>query len=395
MKTFSHILAGVAFLCILIIPGCITAAETTASTEGVYRFVLPVEDGNLAAYRSVTIDGMDVRFSAEPDLDGREAFRGALPLGSDPDHWFGFLWDEQDLSLYVDLNRNFDLTDDPDGTIDGRPKGTATQRFADIIFTEIGGNPVRRCRVSVELERRDGGEVRCGLFNESRWRGTVDLGGVNRTIEIAENLDGVFDNMDTLHIDPPRTFNPLFARYRRPLPFTRTLIFDGAEYGIDYTITDDGSLAVTFTETDTPLDTLHIHGQSILRLIMKHTSPDDPLNTPVVILEKPDGDVRIPAGEYVTTQLILNAGPNRDWIQAANTAPISLSLDRPDTLDIGLPLRPSLKASFARGNLQLDYILLNKNGEEYGGFNPDPKNAPAFAVSLNGEKIASGSFRYG
>ena len=73
-----------------------------------------VEDGfRLGVAADVLTDTQ--RFEKEPDLGERAIVRGRLLTGTGEDSWTGFAWDRSKGTLYLDLNRNRDLTDDPEG----------------------------------------------------------------------------------------------------------------------------------------------------------------------------------------------------------------------------------------------------------------------------------------
>ena len=58
-------------------------------------------------------------FQKEPKLSPTKVIRGSLRLGS-RDQETGFAWDQAAGKLYLDLNRNQDLTDDPGGVFSSR-----------------------------------------------------------------------------------------------------------------------------------------------------------------------------------------------------------------------------------------------------------------------------------
>ena len=72
-----------------------------------------------------------VNFEKEPDFSKRNIVRGLIPLGSDKKNYVGFAWDRATKKLYIDLNRNKDLTDDPNGIFENKGRGSY-QYFRDI-----------------------------------------------------------------------------------------------------------------------------------------------------------------------------------------------------------------------------------------------------------------------
>src|SRR3989339_1254366 len=60
----------------------------------------------------------DKPFDKEPNLSNQEVFRGELEIGlSEKKEKMGFVWYKSEGKLYVDLNRDGDLTNDPNGVL--------------------------------------------------------------------------------------------------------------------------------------------------------------------------------------------------------------------------------------------------------------------------------------
>jgi hypothetical protein len=55
------------------------------------------------------------RFRKEPVFTGHNVFLGFFCLGTDTNLFVPFVWDDEQRKLYVDANRNLDLTDDAPG----------------------------------------------------------------------------------------------------------------------------------------------------------------------------------------------------------------------------------------------------------------------------------------
>ena len=63
---------------------------------------------------SLPLDKSEVRFKKEPAYEG-EVVRSLLAVAPGGGEFIGFACDLQAKKLYLDLNRNLDLTDDPGG----------------------------------------------------------------------------------------------------------------------------------------------------------------------------------------------------------------------------------------------------------------------------------------
>ena len=84
-------------------------------------------------------------FKKEPVFSGGKVIRGMLQLGGGTSDEMGFAWDRTAGKLYLDLNRNLDLTDDPGRGVFAR--GRFQRRLPDLhqhspAFQNAGGQPL-------------------------------------------------------------------------------------------------------------------------------------------------------------------------------------------------------------------------------------------------------------
>ena len=82
-------------------------------------------------------------FLKEPELSQRHVFRRVLQFGKDTNNAIALIWDQPKRKLYLDLNRNLDLTDDPAGVFVSTNKGL-TQLFTNVTLplkTATGSSP--------------------------------------------------------------------------------------------------------------------------------------------------------------------------------------------------------------------------------------------------------------
>ena len=66
-----------------------------------------------------------MKFRKEPDFGKDKVVRSALRIGPGKNDFMGFAVNLTRRSLYLDLNQNLDLTDDPDGIRREREGGIA------------------------------------------------------------------------------------------------------------------------------------------------------------------------------------------------------------------------------------------------------------------------------
>jgi len=103
------------------------------------------------------------------------------------DLFLPFAWDARAQRLYVDLNRNRDLTDDPAGVFIGTGNGVQLYRGLRLEFSSLEG----RYQVRVDAQVLDqGGIPRVFLYVRSLWEGAVELGGKKWYVAVIGKPDG-------------------------------------------------------------------------------------------------------------------------------------------------------------------------------------------------------------
>ena len=99
-------------------------APSAASLESILQvdllppleFILhPVQSGFSSYLTDRYTSDIELAFKKEPVYVGKDIRRHALILSSKPLEYIGLAFDLTDLKLYIDVNRNLDLTDDGPG----------------------------------------------------------------------------------------------------------------------------------------------------------------------------------------------------------------------------------------------------------------------------------------
>ena len=78
------------------------------------------ETGYRFLFRHVTVECRLAPFPKEPAAASGNIVRGVLKFGDNPSNAIPFLWQGGAKKLFLDLNRNQDLTDDADGVFPAR-----------------------------------------------------------------------------------------------------------------------------------------------------------------------------------------------------------------------------------------------------------------------------------
>jgi len=148
------------------------------------------EYSGLVKYSNVPLDGKDIVFRKEPDYAGHEVVRGALPTGRDKKDHLCFAWDCTEKRLYLDVNRNLDITDDPSGVYYSYNKNQNFDIFKRIRVASYPGHNPAQYLIDIFLQKHSGNEF-CQIIIRSGWQDTIELHGRMWWIGIVDNMGGI------------------------------------------------------------------------------------------------------------------------------------------------------------------------------------------------------------
>ena len=399
MKTFTFIFGVLTLLCYPGNPLYAAASGGHDDAAEIRQIVrLPFREyGGLALYKNVPLDGKDIVFRKEPDYNGHEIVRGDLPIGHDKKDHLCFAWDSTERKLYLDVNRNLDLTDDPSGVYYSYNKNKFFDFFKGIRIVSYPGHNPAQYLLDIRLQRNNVKEF-CNVMVCSGWQGAVKLYGRTWWIGIVDNLDGIIDSEDSIIVQPVAKVGKKipagFLDFDR-IPVPDNLFFGGHTYKLSFTIESGeagGDVAVSFTETHPHMGELTIDGSHIKRLYLAQSSGE---NLTFAMFDSPGKTVHIPAGTYDQQRIILAGEDSLGVFYAIRNRDIIVSAEKPATVRLGAPLNNSVSVKRRGSDLLINYQLLGAEGEVYTQAMRNTDNPPQFAAFLGGRKIASGSFRYG
>jgi len=372
------------------IPAAQISQSDTQTTPGQRVFRLkPTSEAGWSSFQ-VDLEGKDVVFRKTPDFKGHDVISGALPTGESKEDYTCFAIDVDGPTLYIDQNRNLDLTDDPSGVY--RSQDEAGSRFITFNTVSLGLPISDKCKraytLFLYLSRFEGqAYVYCQV--QSSWRGEIRIGGQAYQVMITDDLDGVIGLEDSLLIPRPQDQGHLVS----PITPTSHLFMEGHDYAIDYAFIDSEDseacdLSVTVSETKPAMGTLTPEGRGIHSLLLQ--SEDR-----VALLDQPStAGVALPSGTYSQQICILKEKDLGYYL----TATAFQTLDVPENgvarLGMGAPVQPVLRATRYGRSLNLDYDMLGVGGEKYSPAGGNPP-APEFKVYKSRKEIASGRLEYG
>ncbi|MHC4459795.1 MAG: hypothetical protein ACYS6W_09700 [Planctomycetota bacterium] len=330
-------------------------------------------------------------FEKEPDFGERNVVRGLIPTGTVEKEHVGFIWDRAEGKLYLDLNRNRDLTDDPNGVF----QNTSISRFQDFrnIHLQVPLDSVRLPFVlQMSIYDSGGGRPNCYVSVLSGFSGEIELYGKKWHMAIADNMDGELGPGDRFVLTPlgPDYFRSDFGVFSLPAP--KTIFFGGHNYDVSFDFEPGETqplMRAAFRETEPPMGRLDIDGKFIKRLVLRDGSS-------LVLLDSPEPNVPIPAGAYSCRSVYLDGGEAGLFRpEYFPIPPVSIRKNESATLRIGGPLNHTIEVERNAGVFTLNYKLVGVGGLSYGPLLRSSENPPTFTVYKGNKQIASGEFEYG
>lgn len=356
----------------------VQAQEASPSSAPLEFILRPVKEGfQCSLFREDR--GAEVSFKKEPAYSSSKIYRHALRFGDGPTDFIGVSFDAAANTLYIDRNRNLDLTDDGPGV---KAAHEIFCEFHDVTL-ELTHDDVS---VGYVLDIEIYGDY-CNPTVRSGWKGDIELVGKPCSMGIADNLDGIFGPDDSFIFDHER------HRAAR-LPFGEVdeellpqwFLFEGQLYRMEVAFrVQEGEtvLAVTLTPITEGLMEITFEGQNVSRVVL--WGQDDVYG----ILEWPVPVMRIPEGVYTPNQVYV-----LDSFLGQPENGEELKPDGNTLLKVGGPLNPKVVVTRSGAALNMYYVL---EGVEGAPYEPDSEseNRAKFAIYKDGRPIKTGQFEYG
>lgn len=387
-----------ALLLALTTPGSLLAAES-APPPAPTQAVDLVYHETQTSFLNLGLDTTSVSapFAKEPAV-GAQTLRGKLKFGGAESNAIAFLWDRKAGKLFLDLNRNLDLTDDASGSFSTLRGLTGTyQSFTNVhltLKTPAGERPLVGDLALWDYSSRPNGSFAL----RSLWQGRMTLQGEDLEIGL---IGGGFERLDAgqsnwLLLRPWARHDRLFSTHDGSLqavPFARKLFLNGRGYALTLTnapADKPTTLQLQFREETPVLGEAKIAGQFIQRLLMEGSY--------TVVLDQPAAVVRIPVGSYSEPQVCLQSGDTSAYLETERIPgqrKVTVSEKTPAELVVGGPLTNSVTVSRQGSGLYLGYQLLGLGGRTYARINPDQTKPPEWTAFRSDQKVGSGKFEFG
>ncbi len=382
-------------------PKALPAADSVAppSSNAITAALEYQETGYAVFNLGVSLNLQTAPFKKEPAALSGKIIRGVLNFGDDDSQAIPFLWQRDARKLFLDLNRNRDLTDDPSGVFVARLAEPAYyQRFTNIHL--LFNTPSGKCPVLADINLYQyGPKPYCYLMVRSLWQAKLALQGRDWQVGVVQNFmeqPGSFDEGRLLLRSWDKRNQPFNADdgSLATVPFSRKLFLDGHAYKLECLARPQNGEArpsLQFTEQSVPLGALSITGQFIRRFVLTG-------GPYLVMLDDPAGVVKVPTGNYIQPDIQLEEKGVEAFCKAGLqqvSREISVNDKTTAVVHEGGPLTNSVIAGRHGQDLRLDYRLVGVGGEVYQQARPNYSKPPQFAIYKSAKKIASGTFEYG
>jgi hypothetical protein len=368
------------------------------------------------------------KFAKEPPFSGTGVSRGILRLGADTNLFLPFAWDGRAHRLYLDLNRNRDLTDDPAG-----------------VFTSTGNDLQLFHSIRLEFPAKDGpyqvlldahvfgsaAATRVFFYVRSLWEGSVVLDGKKWYVALIDKPDGRLDPTESMgeigdrmvlrhwdqrdqpsiwwHASLPRmhdlshvklvTFPYRYAGNAEVFDafnFPAKLFLQGQAYQLGWQIEKrDGpvDLALSFQPLPVTLAKLRVRGEAVRRIVLDSVGAS---NGFTAVLDAPDGEVSVPEGVYRRQLVWLQREGQTNVAIGINTNRLTISETNLAVLDAGGPLNSRVEiGNSGNGTVSLRYELANEAGLKFHLAFQREKDPPRLVIRQAEKEVGKGQFEFG
>ncbi|MBZ5500299.1 MAG: hypothetical protein LAP85_28225 [Acidobacteriia bacterium] len=369
----------------------VPAPAQTAAKAATFSFTLKyLETSGLIT--KIDPGQQEVKFRKEPNFGTDDKIvRRALKVGPNPGDFVGFAVNLTSHTLYLDLNQNLDLTDDPRGVYRSENmRSSILLSFFKGVRLSFSSGGVNRSYLLEPFYFL--GENSSYIGIRSSYAGEVELQGQKWQFQVQDNLDGQLDAQDKFLFTPvAREGEPKGIPYS-PMPVPKNLFLEGHEYQLGFAFkaaSGDSPLTVTFAQITSPMAELTLDGQFVRRLLLQG-------DRRLVILDSPSHTIPLPADNYRIRGLYLQPAPDKPALASSSeTSPFVVTTGAPYRLRVGAPFVSYVTADRNGNMLRLRYILTGAAGEQYAVINPDRGNPPKFVIYKGDQVVATGSFQYG
>lgn len=352
-------------------------------------FSLEYRTNRHSASFTLPLRDTEIRFEKEPVYAGSQVARSVLYVASGKKEYVGFACDLEGKKLYVDLNRNRDLTDDPAGVFGSSSDGWGLE-FENVVLPVQQGDRRREMVLGFQFYGESWGRYSV----QSSWEGEgIALGEKTWRVAVLDNGDGAIDRSDTLYLESMGAEDgqkDLDWPVEVNAPATLTL--DGEPFALAYELAEDGKTLEVSVEPGTPrLLEVELKGEGIERLVLQ-----DPKS--VAVFFHPSSVIRLPAGRYRGEVRVRSGEGTNALLWEARGASLHVQGDQErKSWAVGGPVVSKLTCRKSGNQLVFDQAAKGAGGETYrlASASGGALGKPKLRVKKGGDVVHVGEFEYG
>lgn len=348
-------------------PAVFAAARPPASQPpaGHHEIALQFSAGPLGLSQQVNTSFKDVPFRKSPNWQGHRTYLGTFG----PENRGAFGWDATAGQLYLDLNGNLDLTDDPSGVLPVANGGIFTHRFSI-----TSGTVTRAYNARFQFRDPHSRILAIADFHEpailevqSGWKGAAELEGTKWDFAVIDtDLDGTIGSHDALAIALAANGGFRDLDVIRP---HKQLCLQSRLYNLSFRFDPgkpDAKLTMLLDEVST--DTLR--PVSLTGRMIRKLQIEEPGDDVVGVYERPAEVVLIPSKRSLkATVYVSEEAPNAP-VYVSDVIPITAKADQ---IGAGAPLRNIVAAIRKSSTFEFTYAL---KGRDDTLFRSEKTNSP-------------------
>lgn len=428
-KRVARLVSLLTTLLVFSVPAWIVGAEPNQTVPGITAH-LQYRELDFAPMAIEIPVKKDDQLVKDPQFRGRRIFHGIFQLGADTNFFIPFAWDIEGAVLYADLNRNRDLTDDPNGRL--VTKAGSVQLFRDLHLQFRSGSGDYQVLVDAHIFEQGGrGQVRAFFYVRSLWDGSVELRGKKWYIAVIDRPDGKIGRALSEHVIADRMImRPWADRDKASIWWHATLkeihgfshiklvptcyrwagnaeVFDAFNlpanlfldhqaYRLEYQVEATngiGQLALKFQPSNPPLGTIRLQGEFLRQVVL---DPGTNADGYTALLETPGNEVELPIGHYPMQLALLQREGHTNVAVGVATNVVTVTDRSVMMLDIGGPLTNGAKMNPpVFGNVPFEYSLVNGAGIEFRLAYCRESDPPRIEIRQGDTVVNIGTFSYG
>lgn len=313
-------------------------------------------------------------FRKEPAYAGAAVTRGMIALGPAVTERVAFAFDETGKRVYVDMNRDLDLTNDSTGVV----TIAGNRASLDVALTTATQSP----SVHVEFWKPDSQQPLmtrvCGTF-----RGKFVLDGRKWSVH-----DGMFGPISLRRLNSGTQYSiPIYGA-------GRDWILNGRSISLRALPEDETTTmpALVLTTHETSMGTLLLPGKDVEYVSLSCSTGTQARESASVLIDGSMTTVDLPAGIY--RPQVVRLSDARTAFTLPNIRQFTILPGTTTTLAVGGPIRGGATGKPSASRLLVDYSATGIGGESYDA--RTMSSVPVrFAIYKGARRIAAGKFEYG